>query len=184
MVFVEQSIGAVAVGGKVTTIFGVTCKGYLTVQKGTTTYVWKATEDGNTKAEPGEPSKNGIVLLPAEGRTPDPDGVPAPTPTAVRRRGYYGMGQEGGAPRCPNTPREVWPRIRAGARGENPNGCGPANGIDLVPDWNFGGCCNNHDNCFDNCNDKTFERCNVEFQWCMHDACRRDYSSWYNSWVR
>ncbi len=176
-----------ATSGPTTTVFGVTCDGYVTVTVGGAIRSWKATEAGKTVLEGhGEPSADGIRLLPTDAVPVNPNSVEAATQAAsrLRRRAWDGMGQDGYAPRCPNTPRTVWPRVRSGARGLNPNGCGPANGFDFVPDWNFGGCCNDHDNCFDDCDNKTFERCNLDFLWCMGAACVRDYSRWYNSWLQ
>jgi len=187
MSFVAASTGAAGTNGQATTVFGVTCDGYMTVTTGGATKNWRATEAGKTTLEgAGEPSKDGIRLLPADAVPVNPNSVEAANQSAarLRRRAWDGMGQDGYAPRCPNTPRWVWPRVRNGVRGYNPNGCGPANGFDFVPDWNFGGCCNDHDNCFDDCDNKTFERCNLDFLGCMAAACVRDYSRWYNSWLQ
>ncbi|KAH7304251.1 hypothetical protein B0I35DRAFT_516863 [Stachybotrys elegans] len=171
MVFVSGSTGPTKTDGHITTIFGVTCKGRLTVHVGDNEYLWKGSGN-STIAQLGEVDNTAIAILPKDAES------------QPEKRGYDGMGQSGGAPRCPATPWNVWPRVRAGARGYNPNGCGPANGIDLVPDFSWSGCCNEHDNCFDNCDDKTFEGCNSEFHGCMHNRCRADYNRWWNAWLR
>lgn len=58
---------------------------------------------------------------------------------------------------------------------------GQANGIDFVPDWNFGGCCDNHDTCYDDCRDGLFESCN-DFHGCMRNA-REEYDHWWEFYV-
>ncbi|KAM5365170.1 hypothetical protein ACJZ2D_011157 [Fusarium nematophilum] len=158
--------------GFVTTVFGVSCKGYMTVQHENQEFVWKgASNDEETIVAPGGPSMQGIVALPNSART-------QPSEAADKRRSYA---TEGRAPLCPNAPHYVISYLKAGARGNNPNGCGPANGIDVVPDWNFGRCCDEHDNCFDNCG-VSFEHCNSAFHSCMRGKCW-DAISWWFPWL-
>jgi hypothetical protein len=57
------------------------------------------------------------------------------------------------------------------------NGCGPEGGFhgyDLVPDFNFGGCCDSHDRCFGTC-DQTFGSCNNDFLSCAVGKCVADF---------
>ena len=57
------------------------------------------------------------------------------------------------------------------------NGCGPEggfHGIDLVPDFNFGSCCDKHDTCFGTCSE-TFSSCNNEFLSCAVGRCLADF---------
>jgi secretory phospholipase A2 len=51
-----------------------------------------------------------------------------------------------------------------------PNGCGPSEFEELIPDLNFGDCCNEHDNCYSNC---TVDRdtCDENFYQCMLGKC-------------
>jgi hypothetical protein len=48
----------------------------------------------------------------------------------------------------------------------------------LVPNLNFGSCCNAHDVCYDTC-DEWFEDCNDNFHSCMNSACRSSFGAWY-----
>jgi hypothetical protein len=57
------------------------------------------------------------------------------------------------------------------------NGCGPEggfHGVDLVPDFNFGSCCDSHDTCFGTC-DVSFGKCNTDFFSCATSKCQADF---------
>ncbi|KAK3934181.1 hypothetical protein QBC46DRAFT_462771 [Diplogelasinospora grovesii] len=166
VVFASSSTNGKVVGRLITTLFSATCKGFLTAQQGTTTYVWKGTADG-TLMTAGTSANDTIVLLPKAGFS-------MPGAKAVSRRG---KAEQGDAPRCKNAPQDVIAVLRKGARGNNPNGCGPANGVDVVPDWNFGRCCDAHDNCYDDCG-AAFEECNNSFHDCMHGKCWDVLNGW------
>ncbi|KAH6866202.1 hypothetical protein B0T10DRAFT_554126 [Thelonectria olida] len=154
----------------ITTIARVSCKGYVSIEVDGTSYTWKGTDDG-TELTVGT-GYDTIVVLPKAARTP------LDTITN-NRRSYAAAGK---APRCPNAPSEVVAHLKSGARGNNPNGCGPANGVDLVPDWNFGRCCDAHDNCYDDCG-QTFEACNNNFHTCMHGKCDDVHHSIWTFWL-
>ncbi|KAM5343023.1 hypothetical protein ACJ41O_013989 [Fusarium nematophilum] len=134
VVFTESSTGGQVADGLVTTIFSVSCKGYMTARHASVDYIWRDTEEG---------TKEGTEL----------------------------------APRCLNYPQQVEAFLKDNARPSNSNGCGPANGVDRVPDWKFGSCCDGHDNCFDDCGE-TFERCNDVFHGCMKGKCYEVLNSW------
>jgi hypothetical protein len=55
-----------------------------------------------------------------------------------------------------------------------PNGCGPTGVSGIVPDFRFTSCCNQHDLCYGNCGDTTFEFCNRQFYSCMLAVCGPD----------
>lgn len=171
VIFTTTSTNGKTVGRHSTTIFGVTCKGYLTVQLGSTTYDWRGADDA-TKLYAAGSFNDTIVLLPKAART-----ALGSTPS---RRSYATGGR---APRCNNAPAQVIAALKASARGNDPNGCGPANGIGkYIPNWNFKGCCDNHDNCYDDCS-QTFETCNDVFHGCMRGKCDDVWDSW-EFWVR
>lgn len=180
MTFLTSSTNGAEVQGRSTTVFGVSCKGFLTVVYGSTSYIWTAT-NSSTVATPGTPDNDGMYLLDANLRTPLNT---SPTSGTRRRRGAN-YAEYGEAPRCPNYPTNVLSVVRSNARGLNPNGCGPANGVEskLIPDLNFGSCCDAHDNCFDNCPTTYLESCNQDFLGCMIGKCGDLARSWWQFWV-
>jgi hypothetical protein len=185
--------GAAAQDGKCTTVFGVSCHGSLLLEFGSTTYVWTTT-DSSTIATPGSPvtdntadTLNTMLLLPARVRTPLNQTT---TSTTKRRRSQPGMtpwkrdfSQYGVAQRCPNFNSNMV-AVSNGRSGTAPNGCGPDGAwySVLVPNLNFGGCCNTHDTCYDSCPDY-FEKCNNDFLGCMINSCNDKYDHWYSSWL-
>lgn len=169
MVFTTSSTKGAVVGRLITTLFSLTCNGHLTVQQGSTSYIWKGTDAG-TLMTVGTSDSTGIVALPKDGMT-------KPGAQAAKAMVRRGKAQQGDAPRCKNSPNDVLAVLKANPRPNNPNGCGPANGIDAVPDWNFGRCCDAHDNCYDDCN-ATFEQCNDSFHECMHGKCWDILNGW------
>jgi hypothetical protein len=178
VVFTAASTNGAVKGRLLTTMFGVTCKGYLIAQQGDIVYNWKALDDSTgtklTTAASAQQANDTIVLLPKD--------VAA---AHLKRRSYATMDE---LPRCEsdyktiNYPVEVIAQLKRGARGNNPNGCGPNNGIDWVPDWSFGRCCDAHDNCYDDCG-KTYGGCNSDFYNCMHGKCGELTDIW-NFWLR
>ncbi|KAK4188071.1 hypothetical protein QBC35DRAFT_497327 [Podospora australis] len=166
-----------------TTVFTVDCNANLVITLNRVKHDFLANEFGRTYAAPqgpDGPSENTIRYLRPSDVPENPNSLAVAT-RMIKKRSYDGMGQSGWAPRCEGTARNVWPRVKSGARDPDPNGCGSRK--DKVPDLNFRGCCNEHDNCFDDCG-KTFERCNLEFGACMVRACVNDYSRWYNFWLQ
>jgi hypothetical protein len=53
-----------------------------------------------------------------------------------------------------------------------PNGCGSKWTDYLVPDYRFGGCCDEHDKCYSDCSTE-FKDCNSAFGLCMSQVCDR-----------
>ncbi len=173
-------------------VFGVSCRGSLLLQYGSTTYVWMAT-DTSTIAAPGSPATsasdtlNTMLLLPARIRTPFDQSVTAQT---KRRRSQPAttpwkrdFSQYGAAQRCPNFQSKMVAASN-GRSGSVPNGCGPDGSwySVIVPNLSFGGCCNTHDRCYDSCPDY-FEKCNSDFVKRMINSCNDNYDHWYNSWL-
>ncbi|KAF7552337.1 hypothetical protein G7Z17_g4405 [Cylindrodendrum hubeiense] len=161
VVFTTQSTHGSVQNNLITTIFSVSCGGEMEIVVDNTSYKWRSTDDGSELIVADGTNHGTIVLLPKDAFTPL-ETVPAPTPKM--RRTYAA---EGSAPRCPNRPADIIATLKSGARGNNPNGCGSDNGIgSYVPDWNYGTCCDGHDNCYDECSE-TFETCNDVFLTCM-----------------
>ncbi|OTA95534.1 hypothetical protein M434DRAFT_379786 [Hypoxylon sp. CO27-5] len=155
----------------VTSIFGVDCKGRLTVTQNGSPYTWDISADGTTTTfTAGKAASNRTMVAYSLQKK-------AATKRKFRKRNMYTTGQ---APRCPNSPPDLVAKVFPGARGLNPNGCGPANGIDFVPDFSFGSCCNGHDNCYDNCEQGTFESCNDDFHSCMRGSGCAYLDHWYS----
>ncbi|KZV96551.1 hypothetical protein EXIGLDRAFT_732982 [Exidia glandulosa HHB12029] len=149
----------------VTTLFSITCEGYIsassTLTSPATSYIWDTDSTYGTLLE-GEASREGsIFTVPA--RSP-PSSTPDQRKRAKRLLSSYSSGS---APRCRSWPPRLWANVRPGARGLNPNGCGSGATSQWIPQFNFGGCCNDHDNCFDNCENGSFEGCNDVFTNCM-----------------
>lgn len=173
----------------ITTVFGVSCKGYMTVSDGTTEYIWKASADGYTSATPGTrvDSDPGILLLPTAALGGDSTAQKrsiGQKRAAPRCADYNGKFTTGAQPRCPNYPSKILSNVRSGVRGPQSNGCGPANGFDFVPDWTFTQCCNRHDLCFDDPECGLFETCNRDFHSCMRgDGCAWT-DHWWSWWAR
>ncbi len=148
-----------------------------------TTYLWKTTDSG-TIAMPGTPAVdntvdilNTMVLLPARSRTPVDLSITQSTSSTKKRRSAgttprkRDMSQWGKAPRCPGFNSQMYV-YSDGFPGTPPNGCGPDGEwySVLVPNLNFGDCCNTHDRCYDSC-PETFEKCNNDFWGCMINSC-------------
>lgn len=173
VVFTTESTQGTVQNGIITTVFSVSCTGYLKAIADGVHYTWTTTKNGAELVVTDETTAGTVVTLPRDARTP----ISTSKTTSKRGRTYA---QSGGVPRCPNTPDDVIATLKSGARGNNPNGCGSK--TDVVPDWNFGRCCDGHDNCFDDCG-KTFETCNEVFLNCMHGKCRELLDSFWTSWV-
>ncbi len=157
---VSSSTGGTAQDGKCTSVFGVSCRGSLLLQYGSTTYVWTTTDD-STIAAPGTPATdsttedlNTMLMLPARIRTPV-DTTSTSTTTKRRRSSGTTPGttpwkrdhsQWGVAQRCPGFNSKMI-AVSNGRSGSAPNGCGPDGAwySVLVPNLDFGGCCNTHD---------------------------------------
>ncbi|KAI4863003.1 hypothetical protein F4820DRAFT_459777 [Hypoxylon rubiginosum] len=154
-----------------TSIFGVDCIGRITVTQDGSPHTWDISEDGSsTTFTPGKASSKKTMVaysLQQQART------------KLLRRSKYTEGQ---APRCPKDPPDLVAKVFPGARGLQPNGCGAHKGIDFVPDLSFKACCNEHDNCYDDCENGTFETCNKKFHECMRGpGC--DYLKHWYSWL-
>ncbi|KAK3994886.1 hypothetical protein QBC44DRAFT_35421 [Cladorrhinum sp. PSN332] len=165
-----------------TTVFTVSCQGKFVITKDGVKYDVLATESGRLEVRqqgPDGPSEKTIVFLLKSAVPENPNSLSAAKRMA--KRSFNGKYQLGFAPRCPAMPLNVWARLKPGARGNNPNGCGSKE--NKVPDLNFRHCCNDHDNCFDDCNE-TFETCNGKFLGCMVKACVNDFNRWYNFWLQ
>ncbi|KAM3416823.1 hypothetical protein BST61_g8414 [Cercospora zeina] len=152
----------------ITSIFGLDCKGRITVKQGSTSYIWEIAGD-STRFTPGTSDKQMATY-------PLARAAAAKKARKVRRNKYT----EGQAPRCPNSPPALVAKVKPGARAPGKNGCGPANGIDFVPDFTFGSCCDDHDFCFDNCEEGTFEQCNRDFGNCMRTRGCGYLDKWYS----
>jgi hypothetical protein len=162
-----------------TTIFAVNCRGHLTIHKAGASYTWRVTDTGFTAVTPGE-TENGIaVLRPDLSKAIETAGSGDPELARMRR---LIRREDGWIPRCPFRGSNVFAQPRPNRRPENPNGCGSNNGMgSFVPDFNWGHCCNVHDNCYDDCT-KSFQGCNTDFLGCMYDQCRADVK-WWNWWA-
>lgn len=147
-----------------TTLFTVSCKGQIGVTQGGKSFTWDVS-GRTTKMTEGTAAK-GMVTYP----------LSLSARTRKTRRSKYNSGAQ---PRCVKQPEALVAFVRPNARGLNPNGCGPANGFDYVPDFGFGNCCNGHDNCYDDCANSSFESCNTDFHNCMRgDGCAAS-NVWY-----
>lgn len=154
----------------ITSIFNVDCKGRINVKQGATQYTWDTNTDGTAATF--------VTGAPTNNRTMVTYSMQMKAKAARNRR--RSIWTEGKAPRCPSTPANLHAAVFPGARGLNPNGCGPANGVDFVPDFSFGSCCDGHDNCFDDCNGGSFEGCNNQFHDCMRGQGCDYLNHWYS----
>ncbi|PIA94268.1 hypothetical protein CB0940_08218 [Cercospora beticola] len=135
----------------ITSIFGLDCKGRITVKQGSTSYIWEII-NGNVRFTPGT-SERKMSTYPLK------RAAAAKKARKVRRNKYT----EGVFPRCPNSPPAL-----------------VARGFDWVPDFSFGSCCDGHDICFDNCEEGTFEQCNRDFGDCMRSQGCAHLDHWYS----
>jgi hypothetical protein len=151
----------------------------MTVKQGTTEYIWKVSGTYTT-ATPGTRSDSdpGILLLPTQalGQKKRRSIGKRALPRCADYPGKFTDNTK--APRCPNYPRNIISNVRPGARGAQSNGCGPANGVDFVPDFTFGSCCDRHDICYDDPECGLFEGCNNDFHNCM----RNEGCAWLDHW--
>ncbi|KAJ4297233.1 hypothetical protein N0V88_004151 [Collariella sp. IMI 366227] len=170
--FVDQSSAS-------TTLFTVNCRGQLTVRKGGASYTWQVADNGFTEVVPGENEISITVLRSDMAKAKEVSGSSESEMQRVRR---LIRRENGWMPRCPNRGSNIFAFPRPNRRNENPNGCGSNNGMgSVVPDFNWGHCCNKHDNCFDDCG-KSFSTCNNQFLGCMYDQCGADVK-WWNFWM-
>ncbi|KAI1386122.1 uncharacterized protein F4822DRAFT_444629 [Hypoxylon trugodes] len=153
----------------ITSIFGVDCKGRITVTQDGSRYTWDVSAGGGSTAFTAglDASNRSMVAYPLKMR---------PKNRGSSRRSQY---TEGAAPRCPNNPPGLVSRVFPGARPLEPNGCGTPSTIHLIPDLTFGDCCNDHDNCYDNCED-SWESCNNKFHKCMRGPGCEYFNHWYS----
>ncbi|KAK0664545.1 hypothetical protein QBC41DRAFT_380293 [Cercophora samala] len=162
-------------------LFAVDCRGRLLETSAGTPRYWHTTSDGTRTTLAIEGSENaelhGIVALRPDLRSTRPVDT-----SGISLRRSLQSREFALLPRCPYGPDAI-PVPKPGRRPESPNGCGAADAaVDLVPDFNWGECCNDHDNCFDNC-DKSFWQCNTEFRTCMRDQCWKDATvRWHDVW--
>ena len=171
--FVDQS------SASTTTIFAVSCRGLLTIRKGGASHTWRVDDTGFTTVTPGEAEDGIAVLRPDLSKQLDAAGSSEPEVARVRRLIRH---ENGYMPRCPVRDLNIFAIPRPGRRSENPNGCGSNNGMgSSVPDFHWGHCCNDHDNCYDDCG-KSFQGCNNGFLGCMYSQCSADVK-WWNFWV-
>ncbi|KAK4128713.1 hypothetical protein N657DRAFT_696066 [Parathielavia appendiculata] len=147
-----------------TTIFSVNCRGYLTIRSAGASYTWRVTHTGFTAVTPGETEDGIAVLRPSLSKPIEATGSGEPELARMRR-----------------LIRPVFAQPRPGRQPENPNGCGSNNGMGgFMPDFNWGHCCDLHDNCYHDCSE-SFQICNNDFLGCMYNQCRADVT-WWNWW--
>ncbi|KJX93408.1 hypothetical protein TI39_contig4321g00009 [Zymoseptoria brevis] len=151
-----------------TTIFGVSCQGFLSITQDGQPYT-ATTDKVKTTIVAGSDGGKSMMTLPV-----------APIPSSRRRR--RSLWNEGSAPRCPKNPdyltgqvRVQYPPVREPAS----NGCGGAASAAFVPNFSFGGCCSRHDLCYDDCKHGNFENCNNEFHSCMRGQGCESLNHWY-----
>lgn len=118
-------------------LFSASCSGKITTGTDTIPYSWRL--DGNyVKATPGSVSTTAtVVLLPK-----------VASAATLKKRSNY---NEGTAPRCVNSPPNHFAAVKPPEASPRPlrvNMCGAANGVGLVPDYEFGSCCTTHGICF------------------------------------
>ncbi|KAB2569778.1 hypothetical protein DBV05_g11542 [Lasiodiplodia theobromae] len=78
-------------------------------------------------------------------------------------------------PRCPAAPTGLVSTVRPGARQPMANGTCAQMGGAKVPNFDFTGCCDAHDLCFDNCDTGTFDSCNSVMGSCIASTCDQKY---------
>lgn len=158
-----------------TTVFSAGCNGHVTIHRNNVRSGWVANDEGFTTVIPYT-TDDRIIVLPPDLRTPPV--LSEPEKRSLRQSFRRELGY---MPRCPLRGADIFAVPNPFRRAENPNGCGSGDTGGLVPDLNWGHCCDAHDNCFDNCG-KTFQGCNNEFLGCMHAQCRADIK-WWNFWM-
>ncbi|KAH8662393.1 hypothetical protein BX600DRAFT_498931 [Xylariales sp. PMI_506] len=180
---VVTSSSSHASGVILTSIFSVSCQGQLQVTIDAARYIWKVGDDQvNTILVAGiQDTNNTMVVIPSAPPPTATSGDPASPDARRRKRINYEGGQ---CPRCPNSPPELVATPAPGARGPEFNGCGTGATSSLIPQLVFGGCCNNHDLCFDDCLGGYFETCNSDFSNCMENACASNYPWLAHPWDR
>ncbi|KAK4105554.1 hypothetical protein N658DRAFT_556011 [Parathielavia hyrcaniae] len=142
-------------------------------------YTWRVTDTGFTAVTPGETEDGIAVLRPDLSKAIQPSGSGE---LELARRRQLIRRENGYIPRCPFRGSDIFAHARPGRRPENPNGCGADNGMgSFVPNFNWGHCCDAHDNCYDDCS-RSFQGCNNDFLGCMYDQCQADVR-WWNWWL-
>lgn len=105
----------------ITSIFGVDCKGRLTVTQAGVSYIWDITGE-STRFTAGTSVKGMVTRSLKRAATIDR--------SRKRRRNQWNEGQ---APRCPADPPNLVAKVAPNARKPAVNGCGAAKGFDFVP---------------------------------------------------
>ncbi|KAF9630689.1 hypothetical protein BFW01_g1251 [Lasiodiplodia theobromae] len=165
-----------------TSAFTVDCDGFVQIfteapliDRNDPTFPWQVTTDpavgGTTINQPLSPD-DFIKVLPRlrrsrwERRADGADGAD----------GGDDAGNSGPAyPRCPAAPTGLVSTVRPGARQPMANGTCAQMGGAKVPNFDFTGCCNAHDLCFDNCDTGTFDSCNSVMGSCIASTCDQKY---------
>lgn len=94
--------------------------------------------------------------------TPNPSPTPPPNPGPVGVEDHTG--------RCPK-------RIIDLGVTATPNGCGPQNFPDLIPDGALGKCCDAHDRCYADCS-RSKKDCDDSMGSCGRGVCKALFSDW------
>ncbi|KXT03304.1 hypothetical protein AC579_3021 [Pseudocercospora musae] len=131
-----------------TTVFRVDCQAAITVVQNGAAFSWD--KSGRTTKMTAGTAAKGMVAFP----------LAVAAKARKARRSIYNQGVQ---PRCVKAPDSLICKARDGVRAPVKNGCGDANGAKWVPNFTFGGACDKHDLCYDNCEKGTFEQCNTDF---------------------
>ena len=154
-------------GNIVTTLFALECNGRVHAGiDGAAEMVFSISDDdGTATLAPSSQTPSTLVAVPAEQHAQ----------TELRRDL-----QKRDHPRCPagKTAVDKVPKPVA-----NPNGCGPANLPDFVPDGVYTDCCNQHDLCYSTCS-AGFDQCNDNFLTCLQKKCDSEYKGFFKAPIR
>ncbi|KXJ96287.1 hypothetical protein Micbo1qcDRAFT_170134 [Microdochium bolleyi] len=181
VVLVDASVPTGSTGDVVTSVFGFSCEGRLSLRSlSGTTMTWRIGPDGvNTMMIDGTPDDAADILFTT---TAEPTEDISPTATNKRRGDNSSRFAEleydsessqllrrmspftdGWYPRLPSTPANMFSRGMIGARPMSYNGCGSGSTRAWIPQLGFGKCCNMHDYCYDNCATGKVELCNNDY---------------------
>ena len=143
----------------VTSIFTVDCDGRIGVMHEGISYSWNINADGRgTSFTTGAHSSDSTMIAFSSDAFGTSDDNHLELRSLVKRDTV----------RCVPPARAF---TRENARAPSANGCGSKASHHIVPELWFHNCCNDHDYCYDNCNENSCDHCNDLFYTCMKHRC-------------
>lgn len=166
LVLTSASTGSTAqiINGRemVTSIFTIDCDGHIGMVNQGTHYRWNINpDDGSITFSPGAHSTDSTMIA----LNLDKVGIFTTHQSHLELRS---LDKRSDTYRCPAGQHAV---TKPNARAPSANGCGSVSNHKHIPELGFHNCCNDHDYCYDNCDEQSCDHCNDAFFTCMKKIC-------------